>query len=116
MLIIDEVITTSGFSEVILEVLNTPIGLDIVENMTMIWNQVEISINGEVITTSGFSEAILDVLKRPIGVGMVERMIMIWNQAKMLIRCKVITTSGFCGSHFGGPKMLHWICYSWKDE
>ncbi len=40
--------------EVNLDVLNTPIGLDIVENMNRIWNEVEISINGEVITTSGF--------------------------------------------------------------
>ena len=54
MIIIGEVITTSGFSEVVLEVLKSPIEVGMVEKMIRIWNQVEISINGEVITTSGF--------------------------------------------------------------
>ncbi len=54
MLIIGEVITTSGFSEVILEVLKSPIGVDMVERMIMIWNQANMLINGKDITTTGF--------------------------------------------------------------
>ncbi len=50
-----EIITTSGFAEVILEVLKGPIGVGMVEKVTMIWNQAEMTINGEVITTSGFA-------------------------------------------------------------
>ena len=78
-----EVITTSGFAEDILEVLNSPIGLVIVEKMFRIWNQVEISIRGEVITTSCFAEVILDVLNSPIGMGIVEKIIRIWNEVEM---------------------------------
>ncbi len=63
MSIMGEVVTTSGLTEslleTILEVSNTPIELDIVEKMTRIWNQVEMSFKGEVITTSGFAEVIL---------------------------------------------------------
>ncbi len=77
MTINSEVITTSGFPEVALEVLNSPIGVGIVENMIRIWNQVEMSINDEVITTSGFSEVVLEVLNSPVGVGIVENMIKI---------------------------------------
>ncbi len=54
MSIMGEVITTSGFSEVILEVLECPIAVSMDENMIRIWNQVEMLINGDVITTSGF--------------------------------------------------------------
>ncbi len=35
-----EVITTSGFAKVILEVLKGPIGVDMVEKVTRIWNEV----------------------------------------------------------------------------
>ncbi len=54
LLIIDEVITTSGFSEIILEVLKGPIEVDMVEKIIMIWNQAKMLINDENITTSGF--------------------------------------------------------------
>ncbi len=54
LLIIGEIITTSGFSEIILEVLKRSIGVDMVEKIIMIWNQAKLLINGEVITTSGF--------------------------------------------------------------
>ena len=54
MSIMGEIITTSGFSEVILEVLKSPIGGDMVEKMIRVWNEAEMSINDEVITTSGF--------------------------------------------------------------
>ncbi len=50
-----EVKTTSGFSEVILEVITTPIGVSMVEKIIRIWNQVEMLIMDEVITTSGFA-------------------------------------------------------------
>ncbi len=40
--------------EVILDVLNSPNGVDMVEKMIRIWNQAKMLINGEVITTSGF--------------------------------------------------------------
>ncbi len=90
--------------EVMLEGVNAPIGLDIVENMPRIWNQVEMSFSDKVITTSGSSEIILEVLKRPVGVGMAEKITRIWNQAKMLINGEIITTSGFYGSQFRGPK------------
>ena len=72
-----EVITISGFAEVILEVLKSPIGVDMVEKMIRNLNQAEMSINGEVITTSGFSEVILKVLKGPIGASMVEKVLRI---------------------------------------
>ncbi len=49
-----EVKTTFGFSEVILEILKRPIGVDMVEKIIRIWNQAKMLINGEVITTSGF--------------------------------------------------------------
>ncbi len=68
-----EIITTSGFVEVILEVLNGHIGVGMVEKVTRIWNHVEMSFRSEFITTSGFSEVILEVLKSPIGVSMVEK-------------------------------------------
>ena len=61
-LIRNEDITTSGFVETILEVLNAPIGVAIVENMLKTWNQAEISIMNEVITTSGFAETIFGSL------------------------------------------------------
>ena len=54
MSIIGEVITTSGFSEVILEVLKSPIGVAMVERMIRIWNLAKMLINGEDISTSGF--------------------------------------------------------------
>ncbi len=40
--------------------------MHMVEKVTIIWNEVEMSFRGEVITTSGFSEIILEVLKGPI--------------------------------------------------
>ena len=64
MLIIGEVITTSGFTEVNLEVLKGSIGLDIVETIIMIWNHVEMLINGENITTSGFCESHFGSVKK----------------------------------------------------
>ncbi len=54
MLIIGEIITTSGFSEIILEDLKGPVEVDMVEKIIRIWNQAKMSIIGEVITTSGF--------------------------------------------------------------
>ena len=54
MLINGKVITTSGLSTIIFEVLKGSIGVVIVKNLFRIWNQVEMLINGEVITTSGF--------------------------------------------------------------
>ena len=57
MSIIGEVITTSGFSEIIFEALERPIEVGMVEKAIMIWNHVEMSINGEIITTSGFYES-----------------------------------------------------------
>ncbi len=54
MLSVGEVITTSGFSEIILEVLKRPIGVDMVEKIIRIWTQAKMLINSEVITTSGF--------------------------------------------------------------
>ncbi len=47
---IGEIITNSGFVEVTLEVLNTRIVLDIVEQIIRIWNQAEMLIMGVVIT------------------------------------------------------------------
>ncbi len=67
----------------------------IVEKVTRIWNEVEMSFGGEIITTSGFSEVILEVLKSPIGVSMVEKVLRIWNHVEVSIRGEVITTSGF---------------------
>ena len=81
-----EFVTTSGFLEVMLEVLKGPIGVDMVEKVLRIWNHVEMSINGEIITTSGFAEVILEVLKGPIGVGMVER----WLGFEMLNKCQLL--------------------------
>ncbi len=57
-----EIITTSGFAEVILEVLKSPIGVGMVEKVTRIWNEVKMSFRGEFVTISGFSEVILEVL------------------------------------------------------
>ena len=57
LLINSEVITTSGFSEIIVEVLKHPIGVGMVEKIIRIWNQAKMLINGEVITTSGFYES-----------------------------------------------------------
>ena len=54
MSITGEVITTSGFSETILGLQNTPIGVAKLKKIYMIRNQVEMSIRGDVITTSGF--------------------------------------------------------------
>ncbi len=53
-----EFATTSGFSEVILEVLKSSIGVSMVEKMFRNCNHVEMSIKGDIITTSGFAEVI----------------------------------------------------------
>ena len=74
-----KVIITSNFAEVILEILNTTIGVAIVKNLFRIWNEVKMSIMGDVITISGSAEALLEVLKSPIGVDMVEKVLRIWN-------------------------------------
>ncbi len=52
------------FTEVNLEVLKGSIGLDIVETIIMIWNHVEMLINGEDITTSGFCESHFGSVKK----------------------------------------------------
>ena len=77
-----EVITTSGFSENILWVENTPIGVGKVKMMYRIWNQVEMLIRGKVITTSGFSEKILGVENTSIVVAKVKETYRIWNQVR----------------------------------
>ncbi len=56
-----EVITTSDFAEVTLEVINTPIGLSIVEKLTRIRNKPV------------FAEVILDVLKGSIKLVILEK-------------------------------------------
>ena len=111
-----EVITISGFAEVILEVLSGRIGVGMVEKVTRIWNEVEMSLRGEVITTSGFSEVILEVLKSSIGVSMVEKVLRIWNEVEMLIKGEVITTSGLCESHFGGLIRSYWSGHGRKGD
>ena len=78
-----------------MEVLKSPIGMNMVEKMNRIWNEIEMLIMGEVITTSGYAEVILEVLKSPIGMSMVEKMFRNWNQVEMSINDEIITTSGF---------------------
>ncbi len=51
--------------EVILEVLNTPIGHDIVKKLFRIRNVVKMLINGEVVTTSGFFRSYFGSPKKP---------------------------------------------------
>ncbi len=103
--------------EVILEVLNSPNGVDMVEKMIRIWNQAEMLINGEVITTSGFlAEVILEVPTGLIGLAIVKNLFRIWNEVEMSIMGEVITTSGFCESHFGGPKRSYWSGPGRKDD
>ena len=65
-----------------------------VEKVTRIWNDVEMSFRGEFVTISGFSEVILEVLKGPIGANMVEKVLKIWNHVEMSIMGEVITISG----------------------
>ncbi len=62
MSIMGEIITTSGLSEVILEDLNTPIGLSIVEKLTRIRNNVQMPFRSEVISTSSLMEGILETI------------------------------------------------------
>ena len=76
-LIRNEDITTSGFVETILEVLNAPIGVTIIEKMIRILNQAEMSITVKVIITSGFAKTILVILNTPISVVIVEKIIRI---------------------------------------
>ena len=76
-LIRNEDITTSGFVETILEVLNAPIGVAILEKMIRILNQAEMSITVKVIITSGFAKTILVILNTPISVVIVEKIIRI---------------------------------------
>ncbi len=83
MSIMGEIITTSGLSEAILEDLNTPIGLSIVEKLTRIRNKPV------------FAEVILEVLKGSIELVILEIHVWSWNVVEMLIIGKIITTSGF---------------------
>ena len=85
----DEVIITSGLTETILRVLNTPVRMLIAESMIKVWNQVEVSIRDEIITTSGLVKVILKVLNTYVGVVKVEKMISIWNKVDMSIWAKL---------------------------
>ncbi len=87
-----------------------------VEKVTRIWNEVEMSFRGEFVTTSGFSEVILEVLKSSIGVSMVEKMFRIWNQVEMSINGEVVTTSGFAEVILDVQKRSYWTGYSEKHD
>ena len=76
-LIRNEDITTSGFVETVLEVLNAPMGVIKVENTLMNLNRVQLLIRDKVITTSGLAETIFRVINTTIGVTIVEKMIRI---------------------------------------
>ena len=108
MLIIDGIITTSGLVETTSKVINSSIGVTIVENMLRIWNRLEMSIRGEVITTSGFAEAILEVLGTPIGFAVVKKIGGIWNLVEMSIRGRSYNYFRFGGNHSRGPKQSRW--------